>query len=525
MIPVLSSDQARAYDRFLAERCGVPSLLLMENAGRVAAEIVHARLCASSPVGRGRRVLCACGPGNNGGDGLVAARHLLRLGHRPFVVLFGRGAEVAPDARVNLGAWKGLGGELREVDDEADARAVIVAGCKEADAVIDALLGTGLSREIGGRLRVAVDAINGSGLPLFSLDVPSGLSADTGEVLGAAIRADVTITFGHPKTGLLTSVGADHSGELNVADLGVPRDIGPAREPRARWLTQADAASWLEAREPSTHKSVAGRVLVIAGSPGKTGAALLASSAALRSGAGLVTIATFPAAAASLDQRVVEVMTHSLDPANVASSLERALEGVDVAIVGPGLGLDAPARAAVDHVVFGWDGPKVIDADAITHFKERAAELGKARGRCLLTPHPGELARLLGATTAQIEADRFGALERAAHLTSQVILLKGPHTLIGELGQAPWVSSAGAAVLATAGAGDVLTGVCSAFAAAGIPLGQAAALAAHVHGRAARRWAAAQGRTDRGLLARDIADHVPQVIAELLRASARTTRL
>ncbi len=524
MIPVLSSAQARAFDRFLADSCAVPSLLLMENAGRGAAHVVHERLARQGRSPRGlARVLCLCGVGNNGGDGFVVARHLLGLGHPVTVALLGRAAQVSGDALVNLRAWRGLGGELSELDGEGPLRARLDQLAADSDAIVDALLGTGLSREVAGRFRDAVESINAAARPVFALDVPSGMDADTGVALGVCVRAQVTITFGHPKTGLLSSSGADLAGELVLQDLGVPRERGPALEPRARWLELGDVRGWLKPRLPSAHKGRAGRVLVIAGSAGKTGAALLCAQAALRAGAGLVTICTSAEAARSLDQRVVEVMTEALDGEKPLATLERALEGMMAVVIGPGLGVSTATRALVDHVVFKWRGPKLLDADAINLFAGRAQELRLAAGQCLLTPHPAELARLLGSSASEVESDRFGSLERALALTGQAVLLKGPHTLVAEPGSAPWVVSEGHPALATGGAGDVLSGICGALL-AGLSAAQptspaprlrAALLGAVVHGHAARRWVEAQG-TDRGLLAREITEHVPAALGALL---------
>jgi hydroxyethylthiazole kinase-like uncharacterized protein yjeF len=521
LIPILSSAQARAFDRFLSERCAVPGLLLMENAGRGAAWIVNERLSVQGqPAARGSaRVLCVCGVGNNGGDGLVVARHLLGLGHAPSVLLLGRADALSGDARVNMEAWRGLGGGLIELDTDSDARTRVDEHCANADAIVDAVFGTGLSREVSGRFRAALESINAARRPVFALDVPSGLNADTGVALGAVVRADVTITFGHAKPGLLTSLGADTAGEIVLADLGVPRERGPALEPRARWLEASDAAGWLEPRSPSAHKGSAGRVLIVAGSPGKTGAALLSSQAALRAGAGLVTICTFAEAARSLDQKVVEVMTEALDAEQPLATLEKALQGAAAVVVGPGLGLSAAARALVDHIVLKWSGPKLVDADAISLFAGRAKELQGAAGQCLLTPHPGELGRLLGVSTAVVEGDRFGALEQAVALTGQAVLLKGPHTLIGEPGSTPLVVSEGHPALATGGAGDVLSGICGALLVT-LPRLRAGALGALLHGHAARLWVAAHEDADRGLWAREVADHVPEALARLRRASA-----
>ncbi len=515
MIPILSSAQARAFDRFVGEHCAVPSLLLMENAGRSAALLVHEWLAEQSGgSARSRRVCCVCGAGNNGGDGFVVARQLATLGHRVCVLLAGEADSLAADARVNFGAWVGLGGELVAMSATEADRAAFDPLWREADGIVDALFGTGLSRALSGRLSALVDSINASGVPVFALDVPSGLNADTGAVMGTAVRARVTITFGHPKPGLLTSGALDHTGELCVADLGVPRDLGPALSPSAFWLEQADAASWLTPRSRSTHKGRSGRVLVIAGSVGKTGAALLSSSAALRAGAGLVTICTFADAQRSLEQRVVEVMTEAIDLERLGPCLDHALDGVDSVVIGPGLGLGEAARKVVDHVVLGWDGAKVIDADAITLFSGRARELQAAPGVCLLTPHPGELARLLGQGVRELEADRFAAMARALELTGQTLLLKGPHTLIAEPGTPPWVSSEGHPALASGGSGDVLAGICGAFMVERPPL-RAGALAAYVHGRAARLWVQAHAGADRGLLARELADFVPEALASL----------
>jgi hydroxyethylthiazole kinase-like uncharacterized protein yjeF len=520
LIPVLSSVQARAFDAFVGEQCSVPSLLLMENAGRAAAEILHRRLDAerASEGGRRRapqrRVVIVCGTGNNGGDGLVVARQLLGLGHSVQVLSTGVRDALTSDARVNFDAWRGLGGELRELGD-ADLTGSGGALWAGAHLIVDALLGTGLSRPLVGSLRALVESMNATDVEVVSLDIPSGLNADTGAVMGAAVIACSTITFGHPKAGLLTSGALDHTGELCVADLGVPQRLGPALTPRARWFEAADAASWLEARPRSTHKGRSGRVLVIGGSPGKTGAALLSATAALRAGAGLVTICAFAEAVQSLDSRVIEVMTRPIEPDRLEASLDEAFENADAVVLGPGLGQEELARRVVEHVVLRYPGPKVLDADALNHFAQRAHDLASVSGPCLLTPHPGELARLLSVGAKEVEADRFAAVDRGVELTQKAVLLKGPHTLIGEPGVPPWVVSEGHPALAIGGSGDVLAGVAGALIATLGPL-RAGALGAFVHGRAARLWVAAHDGADRGLFARELADFVPHAIASLV---------
>lgn len=510
MKPVLSTEQMRAFDRFAIERCSVPALLLMENAGRGAAELIGARLAP------GARVLVACGSGNNGGDGFVVARHLLAAGHVVRVVLFVQDGQLTPDARANCVAWRGVGGEVESCATDAELPR-FEQELAASEAVIDALFGTGLTRDVAGRFRAAIERINQRGVPVYALDIPSGLNADTGLALGVAIKASLTVTFGHYKLGLLTSKAPDYTGELALVGLGVPSTLEPARAPRANLLEASDVRSWLAPRQRSAHKGSAGRVLVIAGSPGKTGAAVLASQAALRAGAGLVSVCAFPETADTIDPRVIEVMTERIDPSAIERSLDALLEPADAVVMGPGMGLDARARAVSAHVLKAFDGPVVLDADALTHVAGRPRELRQARGRCVLTPHPGELGRLLGLSAAEVEADRFAALERAVAETGQLVLLKGPNTLIGAAGFPVWISNSGHPALAVGGSGDVLAGVIGGLS-PNLSLERAAAAGAYLHGLASRLWSEAHGGADRGLFARELAELVPRAFAALTQS-------
>jgi len=506
VIPLLSRDQIRAFDRCAIEECAVPSLVLMENAGRGAAEIIERR--AQDRAGPIRIV---CGPGNNGGDGFVVARRLLSRGKRVTVLLAASHDRLAGDARANYNAWIGLGGPTVAISDANAGRLADELGA--AGIVVDALLGTGLDREVTGFFASVIDGINRAPGLRIALDIPSGLDANTGQPLGIAVRADETVTFAEHKLGLWTSTGAEYAGRITRVDIGVPSELVGRVGSSARLLERADVASWLSPRAVSTHKGSAGRVAIVAGSPGKTGAALLSARGALRAGAGLVTICTFPDAADALDARVLEEMTRRIDPANVETSLDEALEAADVMVVGPGLGLGADARRVVDHVVFHGSLVKIVDADALTLLAGRLGELRSAVGRIVLTPHPGEMARLLGSTTAEVESDRFAAVARAVSLSGAVVLLKGARTLVGAPGVQTAANPSGTPALATAGSGDVLAGILAALAVELEPF-HAACAAAHVHGAAGERWASARGQ-DRGLLAHEIADGVPAVLAEL----------
>lgn len=521
MIPVLSREQIRSFDQYATERASVPSVILMENAGRGAADLIGGELTRRRGRITDARVTLLCGPGNNGGDGFVVARRLLTVGAQPLVVLLADPARLRGDAATNWHAFLGIGGDTRVVTAEAQL-GQLEGELTGVDLIVDALLGTGLDREVSPLMRSAIEAINRAGVPVVALDIPSGLSTNEGRALGLAVRAQLTITFAHWKLGLLTSWGADHAGRIEVVDIGVPSQLYEQVGSSAELIEPVDVAARLSPRHASIHKGTAGRVVVFAGSPGKTGAALLVAHGALRAGAGLVTLATFSEAADALDQRVVEVMTARVDAVAPGADVDRLTANAHAVVIGPGLGLDAAAARLVEDVIFRKPVTKVVDADALTLLAPRAAELTGAPGKLILTPHPSELGRLLGCSAAAIEADRFAAVERSVELTGAVVLLKGPRTLVGAPGRHPIVSRAGCPALATGGAGDVLSGVCGALACQ-LPPWDAALCGASVHGMAAERWSARWG-SDRGLLAHEVADGIPQVIGELLALRSQRGR-
>lgn len=481
----------------------------MENAGRGAASVIEARLGgASGPV----RVVC--GAGNNGGDGFVVARRLLSLGYDVRVLFASNRSRLKGDALANHDAWAGVGGPTLVVG-ESDLDA-LSSELGSARVVVDALFGTGLDRDVVGFFAAVIERMNRASAMRVAIDIPSGLDANTGRPLGVAVRATETVTFAHPKLGLWTSRGAEYAGPITVVDIGVPPALVERVGHSARILERRDVASWLVPRPFSAHKGSAGRVAVVAGSPGKTGAALLSARGALRAGAGLVTICTSPAAAEALDRRVLEEMTAQIDSADVEGSLDALVGAADSVVVGPGIGLDDAARRIVEHVVFRSPVVKVVDADALTLLAGRLGELRRAAGQIILTPHPGEMARLLGGAAAEVEADRFGAVSRAVSLSGAVVLLKGARTIIGAPEVKPVVNPSGTPALATAGSGDVLSGVLAALSAAlGDPF-RAACASAYVHGASGEYWSGAHG-ADRGLLAHEIADAVPNVLAGLAR--------
>ncbi len=512
MKPVLSRAQSRDLDRRAMDVCGVPGISLMENAGRGAAEAIVA-MCVEQT-----RVVIVCGAGNNAGDGYVIARRLLTARDPSRVFSLIEPERLRGDAKANYDALTGLSQSVVLCDSEEALSQLQaeLAALGEADILVDAIFGTGLDRNIEGHFARAIVLMNDCLARRVALDIPSGVCADTGAVLGTALNADVTTTFAQHKLGLCTSQGARHAGQVHLVDIGIPAEVARAVGFDAELVEELDAAEWFQPRTPDVHKRSAGHVLCFAGSRGTSGAALLCAQGALRGGAGLVTLAGFSDTLSVLEPRVLEAMTANIDETALEASLDSLLARVDSVVIGPGFGLDARAEKVVEHVLGSAQCPIIVDADALTCLVPRLSELKAREAALVMTPHPGELGRMLGATSAAVEANRFEAVTRAAELTGAVVLLKGPYTLIAKVGQRTWINDGASPVLATAGSGDVLSGVIGALACGHEPR-RAAALGAFVHARSGRNWQLTTG-ADRGMLAREIADGVPAVFAELARS-------
>lgn len=474
---VFSAAQVRAMDAHAIERLGIPGYTLMGRAGEAALD------CLSSHWPDAQRVLVLCGAGNNAGDGYVVARLAAAAGLEVTVAALGDPARLQGDAARARADFAAAGGET-----VAFGPGLLAA----AEVVVDGLLGTGLDREVGGAFAECIRAVNDAGRPVLALDVPSGLNADTGAVMGEAVRAAHTITFVGLKSGLFLGAGPDHVGELSFAGLG----IGPAPPAGNPVLRRADAdrlAARLPRRRRGAHKGDHGRVLVVGGGPGMPGAARLAAEAALRVGAGLVSVATVPAHVVAIVAGRPEIICHAAGSAAEARPL---MAEADVVAIGPGLGQSDWARDLLE-AALACGKPLVVDADAL-NLLARSPWRGPD---WVLTPHPGEAARLLGTDAASIQADRLGAVRNLADRFGGTIVLKGACSLVaGPSGEA-WVCDAGNPGMATAGMGDVLTGAIAGLAAQGLGLEQAALVGVCVHARAGDR-AAAHGM--RGLIASDL---------------------
>ena len=504
MIPVLTREESRAFDAH-AIASHVPSVVLMENAGRGATDVLMRELLARRLKGP---ILVLCGPGNNGGDGYVVARHLTTRGRDVRLIAWrGRDENLTPEVVVQHAAFLGVGG-LISAGSELDS------ALADAEVVVDALFGTGLDRPIEGGSADVIAKVNQRAAFTFALDLPSGLCADTGRTLGICVRADATATFGFHKRGLMTQTGRACAGKVTVVDIGVPPRLPGSVGAYATTLEDVQHA--LAPRPVGAHKYTAGHVAILGGRLGTLGAALLASYGAMRGGAGAATIVTWPDAASAAAARVTEVMTAPIEGDTAETRMASVIAlfgGKRAAIVGPGFGTGELAAQLVLQAVTHSSCPLVIDADGLTAFALRASSLAVAAGRAVLTPHEGELARLLGVTSADIARDRYGFALRAAMETKCVVLLKGPFTLIASPEGGIVVNQTGGAALATAGAGDVLAGIIGALLCTLSPF-DAAWVGAYLHGAAADEWSKENG--DRGLLAHEVADRVPRVLAHTL---------
>jgi NAD(P)H-hydrate epimerase len=508
-----SADEMRALDRHTIETLGVPGELLMESAGRAVAE---AALGLLTP---GTSVLVVCGRGNNGGDGLVAARHLYALGVPVRVALLGSAASLRGDAAASLRRARAAGVPIEGERWRAPAAGVIV----------DAIFGTGLSRPVEGAAASSIRRIAASraaspeALRVLAVDLPSGLCADTGQVLGAAAPADMTLTLALPKPGLVLEPGRTLAGRVRVARIGIA-DTAPGVTLATSLWTRAGAGARLPARPAAGHKGTFGHVLLVAGSEGKTGAAALAAYGAAYSGAGLVTIACPAGVNDVLELLCTEAMTapvpDTAQRAFAASAAEAvlALAATREAVgLGPGIGRSAETLAFVGAIAKRLERPLVLDADALFAFAGEPERLASRSAPCVLTPHPGEAAALLGSDAASLNRDRLGAARRLARLTGSVVLLKGAASVTAAPDGRAVVNPTGGPALASGGTGDVLLGIVTSFLAQGMQAFEAAALAAFLHGAAADRIARRTGPA--GLLASQLATELP-VTAQRLRQAA-----
>ncbi|NLW35248.1 bifunctional ADP-dependent NAD(P)H-hydrate dehydratase/NAD(P)H-hydrate epimerase [Syntrophorhabdus aromaticivorans] len=509
---VLTPERMAKYDAYAIQTWGIPSAVLMENAGRNTYRLMKERYLS----GRERLVIF-CGKGNNGGDGFVVGRYALLDGFAVTLFLLGRTVDLKGDAALNMGLYRSLGGTIVECIDGSSG---IAQSISDGDIIIDAIFGTGLSKPVQGIEREAIEQINGSGKTVIAVDIPSGIDGRTGRPLGSAVRAAHTFTYGYPKIGQLLCPGAYHAGRLTVIDISIPSFTEKTVGIDGHVIDGEMLRGFLKRRLPWDHKGTFGHVAVIAGSPGKTGAAHMTSLAALKIGAGLVTLLIPASLNPIMEVKLTEVMTLPVPDKGTGfftlSAYDKIAEFVrdkDVVVMGPGLSREPETSAVVRRLYEEMDKPFVIDADGINAFQGHDDLLKGGRRKAIFTPHPGELSRLAGMTPKEINQDRVEAARRFVAATGANLILKGARTVIlGPQGDL-YINPTGNPALAKGGSGDILTGFVGGLLSQGYSMIESSLLGTYLHGYIADTWTARN--TDMDLLAGDLLAGLSEAIRDV----------
>ncbi len=508
MRAVVTGHQMATCDREAIERYGIPGVVLMENAGRGVARLAQELLGNVC----GKRVAIFCGKGKNGGDGFVVARHLANGGAQVRVLLVGNRAEVKGDAAINLNIVEEMGLKVEEVT----AAEHLPEGL-DAELIVDALLGTGLQGPVQGLMAQVIGALNEYRAPILAVDVPSGVNADSGSIAGPAVRATCTATMAALKRGLLFSPAREHAGRVTVVDIGMPCQV--LTPPKVdTWQVEAvDVAQMLPARAPNAYKNTCGLALVVAGSTGMTGAAVLSAETVLRAGAGLAYLVIPGSLNAIVEEKATEVISKPVAEAApghlgraAVEQVKQMFAQVTAAAIGPGLGMDPETVEAVWALVGACPHPLVVDADGLNALARKPEILARKTGRLVLTPHPGELARLTGQSREAILSDPVETARAWAQRWGEVLVLKGAPTVVACPSGVVYINSTGNAGMATAGSGDVLTGLITGLLAQGLAPEQAAVAGVYLHGLAGDLARDELG--ERGMIAGDIMRHVPAAL-------------
>lgn len=518
---IVTRPQMQWLDHTTMTEAHIPGLALMEHAGSGVVDQMERVFGPSA----GRMVTILCGKGNNGGDGFVVARLLKRKRVRIQVVLLATPSDLTGDAKTMYRRLVKIAGTA--VVQACPSKERIQALLRASDLIVDALLGTGLSSPVTGPYLAAIEAVNDAVVPVIAVDLPSGIDADTGAILGAAVRASLTVTFGLPKLGLYLGPGIDHAGTVRIVDIGIPHSLVERVDSRIRLLTAEEIRRLLPRRTASSHKGTYGHAGIIAGSVGKTGAAALAAKAALRTGAGLVTVATPASANAALEAKLLEAMTVPMPETDVKTL---ARSGFDLLLsfinersavaIGPGLTTHPETVNLVQALIPRLEKPSVLDADALNALAGHTALLSGCKVAPILTPHPGEMARLDedAASSQSVNADRIGTASRFAQRYGVVLVLKGARTVVAGPDGRTAICPTGNPGMATAGTGDVLTGIITGLLAQRLHAWDAACGGVYLHGLAGDLAAADFGQA--GMTAGDLLERIPHAIVQTSASAA-----
>ncbi len=494
---------------------GIPGIVLMENAGKGTVDLI----CREFGNMCGRTVSIFVGPGNNGGDGFVIGRHLHQIGAVVHVFLLVSPEKISGDAATNLNIVSKLPISIFPILDDRDLRKVRVM-IAHSTVLVDALFGTGITRGISGHFASAVDLMNESGRPIVAVDIPSGLNGDTGQPLGRCVRAQLTATYGLAQPGHVVFPGAELTGDLHIIDIGIPAQAVEKESISTELLQRELVSEMMQVREANSHKGSFGHVLILAGAQGKTGAAILAGQGALRSGSGLVSICVPGQLNQIFETNILEAMTVPMGTSCFFSHEDyeafiNAATGKNAILVGPGIGTNDATAELIKRVYQEIDLPMVVDADALNILAQDCIEIGKTPAVRILTPHPGEMARLMNCSVPEIQADRLKAASTFAVENGVIVVLKGAATVVAAPSGEVAINPTGNSAMAAGGMGDVLSGIIVSLLGQGISPRQAACLGVYAHGLAADRLAI-NNKVRFGILASEVADELPLAFQEII---------
>ncbi|HEA84291.1 MAG TPA: NAD(P)H-hydrate dehydratase [Thermodesulfobacterium geofontis] len=515
---VVTGFEMQELDNFIIHSLGIPAEVLMERAGLGVAENVSKYY----PLERYKKVLVVCGPGNNGGDGMVCARYLWDKGYEVKVILLAKEERYKGEALINLKIIKNMDLSLEKAEEISQFKNLLKS--YSPDIVIDAIFGTGLKRNVEGFFKDIIEEINGykfkKAVKLVAVDISSGVCANTGQILGTAVKADLTVTFELPKIGHLFYPGKECTGVLEVVPIGFPKKVVEERGPEREYLDLKWAKKVFKPRKGYTHKGTFGHVLVLAGSRGKSGAGVLSALGALRGGAGLVTLASTKKLQKIYCSMVPEILTAGFEENEYGEisykSLAEVLEiakGKSVLVIGPGLGLSEEVKKLFFDLISQLDIPLVVDADALTLLSENPEALKAYKAPKVLTPHPGEAVRLLKISKEEVMKNRLECSKKLSEMTNSIVVLKGPHSVVYSSDGRCGISSIDEPGLSQGGQGDVLSGLIGAFIAQKYEPFVATCLAVYLHGEAGKYLSKNKGPF--GYTATDVAVTIPTVLREL----------
>jgi len=512
----VTADQMKNLDRRTIHERGVPGIDLMENAGKGATEVILRRF----PNLAGKRIAVIAGRGNNGGDAFVIARHLINRGLRVNIFLLAENKALKGDAKTNLDILTKNNIEVKELaalgEFEASRDELL-----SHDLFIEGILGTGLASEVKGYYREVISALNATGMPIVAIDIPSGLDATSGKPQGTCIKAALTPTFGLPKLGQLIHPGVEFVGELEVIDIGIPGDLVEEEDIRSHLIQYENIQGVFSVpRRTNTHKGDYGHLLVLAGSVGKTGAATLACKAAMRVGAGLVTLGIPRSLNEIMEVKLTETMTIPLPETEYRTlgldafhEIVEISQGMQALVIGPGISTVDETEQLVQKLVKALCIPMVIDADALTALSLELEILKDIESPLILTPHPGEMARLTGLSSKAIQENRVEVSRNFATEYGVTLVLKGSRTIIAQTDGNIHINPSGNPGMASGGTGDILTGMMGGLVCQGFPASSAAITATYVHGLAGDMVAEDKG--EMALIATDILEKIPHVLREM----------